>query len=483
MRKLPTASELLEEFRNGSLDPVDHAERVLGEIERWEAKVNAYITIEAREAVIAQAEEAEERYRRGEARPLEGVLVAVKDNISTSFMPTTAASRMLEGYVPPFNATVVDRLLEAGAIVVGKANMDEFAMGSTSEFSAFGPVRNPWDLERVPGGSSGGSAACLAYGGCDLSLGSDTGGSIRLPAAYTATVGLKPTYGLVSRYGLIPYGNSLEQIGPMARSVRDVALLLEVIGGWDPKDATSLRVKPPRLSALEPAEPGSLRLCVPREMVEGAEEPVAKVFWRLMERLDSEGFEVEEARLPSASKALPAYYTIALAEAASNLARYDGGLYPRGDVEPGDYWRHVAEARARGFGWEVKKRIVLGSYVLSEGYRDEYYVAATKVRRLVRDEVLRLARRCVIASPAAPILPPRLGERITDPLLLYAMDVYTVVANLAGVPALAMPAGFHHGLPVGVQFMAGKLEEDRLVRLGLFVEELTGLRGVAAGEG
>jgi aspartyl-tRNA(Asn)/glutamyl-tRNA(Gln) amidotransferase subunit A len=482
LRRLPTVYELIEAYRRGDADPVSHAEEVLREIERWEVRVNAFITLEAREAVIAQAEEAAERYRRGEARPLEGVLVAVKDNISTSFMPTTAASKMLDGYVPPFNATVVERLLEAGAIVVGKTNMDEFAMGSTSEFSAYGPVRNPWDLERVPGGSSGGSAACLAYGGCDASLGSDTGGSIRLPAAYTATVGIKPTYGLVSRYGLIPYGNSLEQIGPMARSVRDAALLLEVIGGWDPRDATSLRVKPPRLSALEPAEPGSTDICVPREMVEGAEEPVEKVFWSLMKRLESEGFNVLEARLPSVSKALPAYYTIALAEAASNLARYDGGFYPQRG-ESGDYWRHAAEARARGFGWEVKKRIVLGSYVLSEGYRDEYYVAATRVRRMVRDEVLSLTRKCVIASPAAPILPPRLGERITDPLLLYAMDAYTVVANLAGVPALAMPAGFSRGLPVGVQFMAGKLGEETLVRLGLAVEELTGLRGVAASEG
>ena len=482
MRRLPTAYEVLEAFRRGDLDPVDHAGRVLEEIRRWEGRVNAFITVEAEEAVILQAEEAARRIRDGNFGRLEGLLVAVKDNISTSFMPTTAGSKMLDGYVPPYNATVVERLLSEGAIIVGKANMDEFAMGSTSEFSAYGPVRNPWDLERVPGGSSGGSAACLAYGGCDLSLGSDTGGSIRLPAAYTATVGLKPTYGLVSRYGLIPYGNSLEQIGPMARSVRDVALLLEVIGGWDPMDATSLPVRPPKLSGLEPIEPRAVDICVPREMVEGSEEAVAKAFWSLMGKLGSEGFEVLEERLPSASKALPAYYTIALAEAASNLARYDGSLYPaRG--RSGDYWRYAAEARARGFGWEVKKRIVLGAYVLSEGYRDEYYVAAAKLRRMVRDEVLRLTRKCVIASPAAPILPPRLGERITDPLLLYAMDVYTVIANLAGVPALAMPAGFSAGLPVGVQFMAGKLEEWKLVRLGLFVEEITGLRGVAAGGG
>ncbi len=478
--KRSLAYKTIEGFKNGDLDPVKHAEEILANIRRWEGRVNAYISLEAEEAVLLKAEEAGERYSKGENRRLEGIIISVKDNISTNFMPTTAGSKMLEGYIPPYNATVVERLLEAGAIVVGKTNLDEFAMGSTNEFSAFGPVRNPWDLERVPGGSSGGSGASLAYGGCDLSLGSDTGGSVRLPAAYTATVGLKPTYGLVSRYGLIPYGNSLEQISPMARSVRDVALLLEVIGGWDPKDSTSLNVEPQGLSSLDPAEPGEFDICVPREMVEGAEEPVAKAFWSLMSRLNSEGFQVVEARLPSVSKALPAYYTIALAEAASNLARYDGALYTaRGSS--GDYWRHASEARARGFGWEVKKRIVLGTYVLSEGYRDEYYVAATKLRRILRDEVLALTRKCVIASPASPILPPRLGERITDPLLLYAMDAYTVVANLAGVPALAMPAGFEKGLPVGLQLMAGKLEEWKLVKLGLFVEEVTGLSGVIAG--
>ncbi len=480
MRRAPGIAELLEAYANGDLDPVEHAARVLEEIRRWEPRVNAFISLEDPELVMEAAEEAARRWRRGEARPLEGILVGVKDNISTSFLPTTAASRMLDPYVPPYNATVVDRLLERGAIIHGKLNLDEFAMGSTGEFSAFGPTRNPWSLDRVPGGSSSGSGACLAYGGCDGALGSDTGGSVRLPAAYTATVGLKPTYGLVSRRGLIPYGNSLEQISPMARSVRDVAILLEAIAGWDPGDATSLRVEPPRLSSLEPAEPGEVRVCVPRGLPELAEEPVRRAFYSLLERLESEGASVGEVELRGVERALPAYYTIALAEAASNLARYDGTLYPmRG--ESGDYWRYVAEARGRGFGFEVKKRILMGVYVLSEGYRDEYYVAATKLRRLVRDEVLRATRGCVLATPASPVPPPRLGERIGDPLKLYAMDVYTVIANLAGVPALVQPMGFHEGLPLGVQFIAGRLGEPQLVRLGLLVEEVTGLRGVVAG--
>jgi len=480
LRRVPGIAELLDAFSHGDADPVEHASQVLEAIGRWEPEVNAFISLEDPELVLEAAEEAARRWRRGEARPLEGILVGVKDNISTSFLPTTAASRMLDPFIPPYNATVVERLLERGAIIHGKLNLDEFAMGSTGELSAFGPSRNPWSLDRVPGGSSSGSGACLAYAGCDGALGSDTGGSVRLPAAYTATVGLKPTYGLVSRRGLIPYGNSLEQISPMARSVRDAAILLEAIAGWDPRDATSLRVEPPSLSRLDPAEPGEVRICIPRGLPDLAEEPVRRAFYSLISRLESEGARVEEAELRGVERALPAYYTIALAEAASNLARYDGTLYPmRG--ESGDYWRFIAEARGRGFGFEVKRRILMGVYVLSEGYRDEYYVAATRLRRVIRDEVLRVTRDCVLATPASPVMPPRIGERIGDPLKLYAMDVYTVIANLAGVPALVQPAGFHEGLPIGVQFLGGRMGEPLLVRLGLLVESLTGLAGVVAG--
>ncbi|MCX8196203.1 MAG: Asp-tRNA(Asn)/Glu-tRNA(Gln) amidotransferase subunit GatA [Acidilobaceae archaeon] len=472
------AWRVAEEIRAGA-DPSRHVEEVLERIERWEGAVKAFISLDLPEALRERAERLERKIRKGErVGKLAGLLVSVKDNICTSWLPTTAGSRMLEGYVSPYNATAVERVLQEDAIIVGKTNLDEFAMGSTTELSAFWPTRNPWDLERVPGGSSGGSAASLAYGGADLSLGSDTGGSARLPAAYTATVGLKPTYGLVSRYGLIPYGNSLEQISPMARSVRDVALLLEVIGGWDPKDATALRVERPRLDP-SPAEPRALRLCLVKEMVEGAEEPIEKLFWNTIHKLSSEGAQLEELSIPLLSKALPAYYTIAFAEASSNLARYAGIFYPT-KGSSGSWEKYVGEARARGFGREVKRRILMGVYALSEGFRDEFYVAATKVRRAIRDEVLKVVKRCVIAAQASPILPPKIGERLDDPLKLYYMDMYTVIANLAGVPALVQPLGFSQGLPIGIQWMAGPLEESKLISLGLLVEELTGIKGAMA---
>jgi len=481
LRRLKQAWELARDFREGVEDPVEHAYKVLEAISRWEGVVNAYISLESPDLVVEEAERVARGIRAGErVGKLAGLLVSVKDNICTSFLPTTAGSRMLDPYIPPFNATVVERLLGEDAIIIGKTNLDEFAMGSTTELSAFDPTRNPWDPERVPGGSSGGSAASLAYGGSDLSLGSDTGGSARLPAAYTATVGLKPTYGLVSRYGLIPYGNSLEQISPMARSVRDVALLLDVIGGWDPLDATSLRVDKPRTFTASKADPRRVTVCVVKELAEGADEVIERAYWRILKRLESEGVELREEELPIASKALPAYYTIAFAEASSNLARYDGVFYPM--KGGGSSWEEDVElARMKGFGREVKKRILMGVYALSEGYRDEYYVAATKIRRVLRDEVLRITRNCIIASQASPILPPRLGERLDDPLKLYAMDVYTVIANLAGVPALVQPIEFHNGLPVGIQWMGKPLGEEELVPLGLLVEELTGLAGVVVG--
>ncbi len=481
MRRLKQAWELARDFREGVEDPVEHAYKVLEAIGRWEGVVNAYISLESPDLVVEEAERVARGIRAGErVGRLAGLLVSVKDNICTSFLPTTAGSRMLDPYIPPFNATVVERLLGEDAIIIGKTNLDEFAMGSTTELSAFGPTRNPWDPGRVPGGSSGGSAASLAYGGSDLSLGSDTGGSARLPAAYTATVGFKPTYGLVSRYGLIPYGNSLEQISPMARSVRDVALLLDVIGGWDPLDATSLRVDKPRTFTASKADPRRVTICVVKELAEGADEVIERAYWRILKRLESEGVELREEELPIASKALPAYYTIAFAEASSNLARYDGVFYPM--KGGGSSWDEDVElARMKGFGREVKKRILMGVYALSEGYRDEYYVAATKIRRVLRDEVLRITRNCIIASQASPILPPRLGERLDDPLKLYAMDVYTVIANLAGVPALVQPIEFHNGLPIGIQWMGKPLGEEELVSLGLLVEELTGLAGVVVG--
>ena len=472
-----TAVDVLSLTLQGSITPAEHVAEVLEVIEAKEPQVHAYITVEDRERLEKRAKEVDGRIRAGERLRLAGLLVAVKDNISTSFLPTTAGSRILKGYVPPFNATVVDRILREGGIVIGKTNMDEFGMGSTTELSGYGPTKNPWDLERVPGGSSGGSAAALAYGGADVALGSDTGGSARLPAAYTATYGLKPTYGLVSRYGLIPYANSLEQISPMARSVEDLWLLLDVIAGHDPRDATSLR---DWRDMLDRVNVTSSRVCVPRELIDGADEPVRRSILHVLYRLEAQGVEVDyDVSLPSLRWALPVYYTIALAEAASNLARYDGKLYPLQYKAP-TYSESVSLTRSLGFGWEVKRRILLGVMVLSEGYRDDYYLAATKGRRLIRDDVLKLASRCVLAGAVSPTLPPRLGERISDPVRLYALDVYTVVANLAGVPSLALPIGLYGGLPIGMQLMGPPGGERSLLSLGLIVEQLSGLRGVMA---
>ncbi len=479
MTRLLEAWKLIEAFSKGDLDPVDHAMEVYDRVQRYDREYNAYVSLESIDVVLEQAVESRKRYREGRQRRLEGLIIGVKDNISTNFLPTTAASRMLDGYVPPFNATVVERIIREGGIVIGKTNLDEFAMGSTTELSAFFPTRNPWDPGRVPGGSSGGSAAALAYGGSDLALGSDTGGSARAPAAYTATVGLKPTYGLVSRYGLIPYANSLEQIAPMARSVRDVALLLEVIAGFDPKDATTLNVERIEVSGEVPEDPGKVSICVIPELLEGAEKPIVSAFNKLVGKLEAEGSRVMEAKLPAARYALPAYYTIAFSEAASNLARYDGVLYKaRGDS--GVWEEYVSQARRKGFGEEVRRRILMGTFALSEGYREEYYVAATRLRRVIRDEVLSMASRCVIATPAMPVMPPHLGERVKDPIQLYLMDAYTVIANLSGAPALVQPIDFFEGLPIGIQWIGNKLGERELIRLGLLVEEITGIRGVVA---
>ena len=471
MKRVTTAVEKLRLIAEGSLDPIASVEETFRNIRRCEPKVNAYISLDSEEVVAETMKD----LRGGR---LSGLLIAVKDNISTKFMITTAGSRVLEDYIPPFDATVVRRIKEEGGTIIGKTNLDEFAMGSTTELSAFGPTRNPWNLERVVGGSSGGSAAALAYGGCDLALGSDTGGSVRLPASYTATYSLKPTYGLVSRYGLIPYANSLEQISPMARSVEDLALLLEVISGWDPKDATTLRIDRLKLVNVAPQDLDRLQICTSSDLVSMAEREVEREFWRFVKKLEDEGAEVNDIKISWGKEALSAYYTIAFAEASSNLSRYDGILYPTESLWR-TYEEHVLLTRRR-FGFEVKRRILLGTFVLSEGYKDKYYVMAARLRRLVRDSLMKITSRCLLMLPTSPTLPPRLGSTTKDPITLYALDIYNVIANLAGVPALSFPIGFFSGLPIGAQIISGPLEEDKLIAAGLSIEELTGIKGVIA---
>ena len=415
--------------------------------------------------------------------PLAGRTVAVKDNISTAGVRTTCGSAMLEEYVPPYDATVVSRLKEAGATIVGKANMDEFGMGTTNETSHFGAVDNPAAPGRVPGGSSGGSAAAVAAGEADLALGSDTGGSIRCPAAFCGVVGIKPTYGLVSRYGLVAYGNSLEQIGPFANTVEDAAELLDVIAGRDDRDATTR--EPPRGSdsraggARETRTDGDdanyadaatgdvdgLSIGVPTELLEGADEGVVETFWDAIADLEERGAEYHEVSLPSVEHAVEAYYVIAMSEASSNLARFDGVLYGKSGGYDGNWNEAFSEARKEGFGDEVKRRILLGTYALSAGYHDKYYKKAQDARAWVKqdfDEALSEAD--VLASPTMPVPPFELGESLDDPLQMYLADANTVPVNLADLPAISVPAGETDGLPVGLQLVGPAFDERTLIR-------------------
>ena len=462
------ASRIPSEVMNGHLDPYDHLERILRRINRWETKVNAYTYITGKEKL-----EEDLRNQLKKKGRLSGVIIAIKDNISTTWMPTTAASRMLSGYIPPYNATVIEKLLLEGAVIIGKTNMDEFAMGSTSENTPYGPVHNPWCLDCTAGGSSGGSGAVLAYGGADLALGSDTGGSVRLPAAYTGTVALKPTYGTVSRLGLIPYANSLEQISPMARTVKDLVLLYNIIKGDDSKDSTTVGVE--QEYTIDNVDAGKTRIAVIRELVEGVDERILKIFWNTISLLESHGFTIDMVSIESLRYSLPAYYVIAMAEASSNLARYDGIIHGNRIKECHGYWDCAAKARGEYFGIEVKTRILMGAYVLMEGYSREYYVKATKLRRLIRDSLAKLFRDYhAIISPASPILPPKLGEKLEDPVKMYTMDVMTVTANLAGIPALVQPAGIISGIPVGIQWMGPVFSESRLFGLANIVENEVG---------
>ena len=410
----------------------------------------------------------EERIEGADDGPLAGATVAVKDNISTEGVRTTCGSKMLAEYVPPYDATVVERLTEAGATIVGKANMDEFGMGTTNETSYFGSVDNPAAPGRVPGGSSGGSAAAVAAGEADLALGSDTGGSVRCPAAFCGVVGIKPTYGLVSRYGLVAYANSLEQIGPFGETVEDAARLLDVIAGDDERDATTHELPLEEGESYADAATGDvdgLQIGVPTELLEGADEGVVETFWDAIAELEDRGAEYHEVSLPSVEHAVEAYYVIAMSEASSNLARFDGVRYGHSADAEGNWNETFAQTREEGFGDEVKRRILLGTYALSAGYHDKYYKKAQDARAWVKqdfDEALSEAD--VLASPTMPVPPFELGESLDDPLQMYLADANTVPVNLADLPAISVPAGETDGLPVGLQLVGPAFGERRLIR-------------------
>jgi aspartyl-tRNA(Asn)/glutamyl-tRNA(Gln) amidotransferase subunit A len=457
-------------------------EAALARIEAVESRVHAFLTITP-ETARAQADAIDEAIARGETvGPLAGAPIALKDNICTRGTPTTAGSRILEGFVPPYDATVVHRLARAGAVLVGKANCDEFAMGSSTENSAYGPSHNPWDLDRVPGGSSGGSAAAVAACETPLALGSDTGGSIRQPASLCGIVGLKPTYGLVSRYGLIAYASSLDQIGPLARTVKDAALALNVIAGKDPMDSTSVdRTLPDLVAACDGGVRG-MRIGAPREFfAEGVEPEVAACVRAAIDTLCSMGASAEECSLPSIGYCLPAYYILAPAEASSNLARFDGVKYGHRTRALAGHIGLMEKTRDEGFGAEVKQRIMIGTYALSSGYYDAYYKRAQQVRTLIRrDFDAAFAKYDVLLTPTSPTVAFRIGERADDPLAMKLADICTLPANMAGLPGISIPCGFSQGLPVGLQILAKPFGEEALFRCAHAYEQATDWRAQRA---
>ena len=463
-----SAREIRDDVAAGAVSAVEVCRDALERIEAVDPLLNAFNLI-ARDRALARAADIDrQRASGGTLGPLAGVPVALKDNLCVRGMRTTASSRMLEHFVPPYDATVVERLETAGAVIVGKTNCDEFAMGSSNENSAFGPVKNPWALDRTPGGSSGGSAAAVAAGCTPLALGSDTGGSIRQPASFCGVVGLKPTYGRVSRYGLLAFASSLDQIGPFARTVADAALALSAVAGLDPADSTSSHEAVPDFTRALTGEMKGLRVGVPRAFLsDGVDDEVRKAFDAALGTLTDAGATLVDIELPHAKYSVPVYYLVCTAEASSNLARYDGVKYGYRSPSAKDLGLRAMYSRTRdeGFGAEVKRRIVLGTYVLSAGYYDAFYLKAQQVRTLLRrDYDQAFARVDVVATPTSPTPPFRLGEKTSDPLQMYLGDVFTVSVNLAGLPGVSIPCGFSGGLPIGFQLIGRMFDEATILR-------------------
>lgn len=459
-----TALELGAAIKKGQVSVVEAAQAALDRIAARNGALNAFITVTGRRA-LKRAERLQAGVKEAQS-PLYGVPMALKDNICTRGVPTTCASKILSGFTPPYNASVVDRLAGAGALCLGKLNMDEFAMGSTSETSFFGPVKNPWDLERVPGGSSGGAAAAVAAGLGWYAVGSDTGGSIRQPASYCGVTGLKPTYGAVSRCGLIAHASSLDQIGPLGRDAADCAAVLDLLRGRDPRDGTSLDGPPGQLLGGLTGDVRGLTIGLPVDCYgSGLDGEVRAAVLAVAEALKSRGAEVAELPFPVMDSAVAAYYVIAAAEASSNLARFDGVKYGLRAEKYEDLSDLYRKTRTQGFGPEVKRRILLGTFVLSAGYYDDYYLKALRAKAVIQKAFRRAFARCdLLLTPVAPAAAPKLGESLSDPLRMYLADVYTVPASLAGLPALSMPCGFTGGgLPIGAQLIGPRFGEGLIL--------------------
>jgi len=471
-----TIHEAHELLRARRISARELCQSVEGRIAAVESDLHAYLVL-TRDLARQQADEADRRFRAGEGvTALTGIPIALKDNLCTTGVKTTCASKILEGFVPPYDATVVQRLRSAGAVFTGKTNMDEFAMGSSTENSSFGATKNPWGRDRIPGGSSGGSAAAVAADACLGALGSDTGGSIRQPAACCGVVGLKPTYGRVSRYGLVAFASSLDQIGPFAKDVEDCALLLNGIAGHDPNDSTSADLPGSDYTADLRTGVRGLRVGVPKEyFVSGMDRAVEESVRSAVRVLEQEGAAIEEISLPHTEYAVAVYYLLATAEASSNLARYDGVKYGFRSKAPANLMDLYFRSRAEGFGPEVKRRIMLGTYALSSGYYDAYYAKAQRVRTLITRDFDRAFERVdVIATPTTPTPAFRFGEKTQDPLQMYLSDIFTISVNLAGVPALSLPCGFSpDGLPIGIQIIGKPFAEATILRAGAAYERVT----------
>ena len=470
-----TALQLAEKIKQHQISVLDGVKYVFDQIEAKEDKVHAYLDTYKKEA-YARAKEVQKGIEDGTyTGPLAGVPIAIKDNICIKGKTTTCASKILENFVPQYNAEVIDRLEEAGLVIIGKTNMDEFAMGSTTETSAYGVTRNPWDLEHVPGGSSGGSCAAVAAEECSFALGSDTGGSIRQPSSFCGVTGIKPTYGTVSRYGLIAYGSSLDQIGPVAKDVTDCATILEAITSYDKKDSTSVKREDTDFTSALVDDVKGMRIGIPKDYFgEGLNPEVKEAVLAAAKVLEEKGAIVEEFDLGLVKYAIPAYYVIACAEASSNLARFDGVKYGYRTKEYEGLHNMYKKSRSEGFGPEVKRRIMLGSFVLSSGYYDAYYLKALRVKALIKkafDDAF--AKYDMILGPAAPTTAPKLGESLQDPISMYLGDIYTISVNLAGLPGISLPCGTdRQGLPIGLQLIGDCFQEKKIIQAAYSFEQI-----------
>lgn len=463
--------QLRELYKKKEVKPSEVIKTILEEIYTKDKEIHSYLYVN--EKVVDEGKQLDEKIQKGEnLKELEGIPISIKDNICTKGIKTTCASKILENFIPPYDATVIEKLKKSGALVIGKTNMDEFAFGSSTENSAFGPTKNPFDLTRVPGGSSGGSAASVSANLCFGSLGSDTGGSIRQPASFCGVVGLKPTYGRISRYGLVAFASSLDQIGPITKNVEDAAILLKIISGKDKMDSTSVDIEVPDYTKFLSEDLKDIKIGLPEEyFIEGIDENVKNKVMETVKIMENLGAKIEKISLPHTSYGIAVYYIVATAEASSNLARFDGVKYGYRTQNYRNLMEMYTKTRGEGFGEEVKRRIILGTYVLSSGYYEAYYLKAQKVRTLIKQDFDEAFRKVdAIVTPTTPELPFKLGEKKDDPLKMYLSDIFTVNVNLSGLPAISIPCGFSSDLPVGVQIIVPHFKEELLIKIASALE-------------